>query len=499
MVSQLDNIEEMTDFLRAIAHPKRIQILALLTKQSLDFAELKLQTNLKKTGLSNNLTILIEVKLIERFERGTYRITQDGQDLLDAMNGFYAKAKIREIHQRNKMLKYYSEGWSRRTTETENVLKGISNLVWGKSGEATYIASLNLVMQYLAKQDSEIQGNFRSSLERRSYENLMAMSGAAFRLNVRQPQWCPSSPDMYPRLHAVEHLGYQLTPLLIDLNDERLKYEMFELIKQEIEEDRPVIAIDLVKGPDWGIITGYRGDKLVCRTYWDQTSDYSIAEKFPWVMHSIKKVGAIQDRKEAIKKALRFAYDHFYVEKLPLENPDDYYSNGLAAYDTWIKDLRDEDKISSLKKLNLVTNNPNEYFMKLAKSKQENNIPDEELVFENYWHINTWYYNSLADARRCATNFLQRIAKKDFEGKEKEIIQKTAEIFNEITEFLEKNWIYFPFIFHVNIKEGKMLLPGIGLIKGTTWTKEMRQDGAEVLEKAKEKEIMAYELIETIL
>jgi len=495
----MENIEGMAEFLKAVSHPKRIQILVLLTKQSLNFAELKLQTNLKKTSLSNNLTILIEVKLIERFERGTYRITQDGQELLNIMNGFYANAKIREDQQRNKILKYYSQGWLNRMTETENVLEGIPNLVWGKSGEATYIASLNLAMQHLAKEDNEIQRNFRSSLERRSYEDLMSMSGAAFRINVKQPQWGPSSPDMYPRLHAVEHLGYQLTPRVIDLTNERLKDETFELIKQEIENNRPVIAIDLIKGPDWGIITGYRGDKLVCRTYYDQTSDYSIAQKFPWVIHTINKTGTIQNRKRAIREALKFAYDHFYVEKLPLGSPDVYYANGLSAYDAWIKDLRDENKISSLKKLNIVASNIIELFMKLAKSKQENNIPDEELVFENYWHINTWYYNSLTDARRSAANFLKRVAKKDFEGKEREILQKVEEIFQEIAEILERNWIYFPFIFNVNKKEGKMMIPRIGYIEGTTWTKKMRQKGAEALEKVKIKEIKAYKLLKTTL
>ena len=77
-------------------------------------------------------------------------------------------------------------------------LPNIGVLGRGISGETSFMGSLARVMEYYN--------------EYIDYIDLMGYSGAAFRVNIAQPQWCPSAPDMFPRLHFAKYLGYELTP-----------------------------------------------------------------------------------------------------------------------------------------------------------------------------------------------------------------------------------------------------------------------------------------------
>jgi len=61
------------------------------------------------------------------------------------------------------------------------VLEGVEKLQWGKGQENTFMGALTAAMRAIG--------------EDVTYDYLMGVSGAAFRLHFHQPNWCPSSPD----------------------------------------------------------------------------------------------------------------------------------------------------------------------------------------------------------------------------------------------------------------------------------------------------------------
>jgi len=80
----LESPSGAADLLRSAAHPMRVQILALLLKETRDFSKLMKETRLSKTALANHLQLLMNRRLIQRVDRGEYSLTADGRGLLNA-------------------------------------------------------------------------------------------------------------------------------------------------------------------------------------------------------------------------------------------------------------------------------------------------------------------------------------------------------------------------------------------------------------------------------
>ena len=246
----MDNIEGLTEFLKALAHPKRIQILSLLAGQTLNFSQLKHRTDLQKTALSNNLTTLIEVKLIERFERGNYRITQDGQDLLNAINQFYGKAKVREKYERTRIRQYYSQKWRKRmiTEISENKTNYTPKF---QPSWISYLGAVSGVLKALGKDCSII--------------DVGGYSGWSFLVNVSKGNTCPSGPTAHAAykdiIKGTQTLGFEIggyddrskyesypddwDERLPELKDQRAK-EFFNNFKKEFDEKQSPVVL-------WGI------------------------------------------------------------------------------------------------------------------------------------------------------------------------------------------------------------------------------------------------------
>ena len=351
--------------------------------------------------------------------------------------------------------------------KNEKVLQCVPSLGWGKNIECTFIGALDATLRYLG--------------ESIDYVYLMGISGAAFRLSFHQPEWCPSSPcaaiGPFPD-YSTKAVGYNSQWYYLD--DERFNWanegvessriksqdEMIKIIREEIDNGRPILGVGLISPPDWGIITGYKDGKLLCRTYYDKTEEYSVADNFPRIIFTLKKnESSTLDKMETIRESLKQAVKLVNTEKI-----EEKYANGFAAYVAWIKDLENE-----------------EMFSKMDKEQ-----------FEHYWHVNAWVYDSLFDARLAAANYLKKIQFK-FSGKEQEIIYEVSEKFGEIIEFLFEQWVHFPFPFWVKKEEGKIWIPVDRFVDGDTWTEEMRKKGAETLKIVKKKEEEAYKLLSTII
>ncbi|MBN2541432.1 PDZ domain-containing protein [bacterium] len=271
------------------------------------------------------------------------------------------------------------------------VLEGIEPLGWQYGMSSSFHASLMRILNY---KGSDVD-----------YVYLMGVSGAAFRVHFHK-DWCPSSPDPTCGFDcgskAIEAVGYDYTFHSLKENGDN-KEEMREMIKKSVDNKMPVIAIDLIQVPEWGIITGYQenGQEFLCRTYYDNVDGYNLAQKFPWV------VTVLGEKKEASEDIENYK-NSFKIGLELLKTPmyDDYYS-GTAALEYWI---------GALDKVNL---------------EELDSAKFEEVVLAN-----AWTYSRLIEDREYASKYMDRIA--DEFGDLGNYIKKIAELYREEVKVLKK-------------------------------------------------------------
>jgi len=111
----LETVVEISELLKTLQHPKRLEILTLMFNEELEFGTLMSIINLPKSALGNHLSDLLEKNLIEKLDRGIYRISSDGRDFLSSLSANYLVAKIREKERLERQQKRYQEIISRYT------------------------------------------------------------------------------------------------------------------------------------------------------------------------------------------------------------------------------------------------------------------------------------------------------------------------------------------------------------------------------------------------
>lgn len=111
----LEAVDEISELFKTLQHPKRLEILTFMLKEEKEFGTLMEQTGLPKSALGNHLTGLLEKNLIEKLDRGIYRITLDGREFLSNISIYYLNAKIREQDRLERQQKRYQDMISRYT------------------------------------------------------------------------------------------------------------------------------------------------------------------------------------------------------------------------------------------------------------------------------------------------------------------------------------------------------------------------------------------------
>ncbi|NNG27904.1 MAG: hypothetical protein HKM87_10285 [Ignavibacteriaceae bacterium] len=245
-------------------------------------------------------------------------------------------------------------------TKDKIFIDKIPQLKWGENTENSFIRSTQLTLNALS--------------ENYSYDFLMGISGSAFRLDFK-PGWCPSSVDATTGFDVskilFKSLGFNSELHSIDDNNFEDIKSLYKKIIAQINLGIPIIAINLKVCPEWGIITGYLKDKpgILCRTYFDKTEEYSLAEHAPWLSFFIgEKEKAINDN-ELFINSLKIAVELAKTDKF------DEYKSGYSAFKMWIEELK----------------------------KQSEAI--KTFVFKEY-EVNLTIFNSLLDSRKAAVSYL---------------------------------------------------------------------------------------------
>jgi len=255
-------------------------------------------------------------------------------------------------------------------TKDKGFIDKIPQLKWGENTENSFIRSTQLTLNALG--------------ENYSYEFLMGISGAAFRLHFN-PDWCPSSADSTTGFDVskvlFKSLGYKSELRSIDDNNFEDIKSLYRKIIAQINLGIPIPAINLKVCPEWGIITGYLKNKpgILCRTYFDKTDEYSLAEHAPWLSFFIGEKGEAMNDDEIFKNSLEMAVELSKTDKFG------EYKSGYSAFKKWIDELKIQSE--SIK----------------------------TFVFKEY-EINLTIFNSLLDSRRAAVGYLTSMKDKMKKG-----------------------------------------------------------------------------------
>jgi hypothetical protein len=240
-------------------------------------------------------------------------------------------------------------------------LEGIPPMRYGQHMDNSFIRSVQLSLNALG--------------ENYSYDYLMGITGAAFRIQF-DPGWCPSSADAtcgFDVSHEIfKSAGYSARFKRINHNSFQDIKDLYSEIKIQIDLGKPVVAINLMGDMEWGIITGYLKNEpgLLCRTFNDESEEYSIAKHAPWLNFFISDKNPDFKPGDLFSRSLKLAIMLAETRKF-----EEYYS-GFAAYESWIEKIR-----------------------QLADRPNSKDI-------QHTMEIHFILWNSLLDSRRAAFNYL---------------------------------------------------------------------------------------------
>ena len=310
-----------------------------------------------------------------------------------------------------------------------NVIDGLEQARWGAGQKENSVIGA-------------LEAALRAMGEPIPYEFLMGVSGGAFRLQMQQPNWCPSAP------HA--NCGFRLYDTLAAA----LPWELASVDGEQAGEGGPPTAPQaLLESIDHGIpafyskeeeslVVGYEkdGERVLLRGYAAPREGYTAIP----VVDLLSSWGGFEvlrrkpeppERRGTLVRSLEIAVELAHAKAF------DRYASGFAAYDVWIAGLRDASR-----------------FEDTERREQE-------------MHANAHCYYSLVDARAAAASYLRSIAG-EFDGEAGEHLSLAAEQYGRIHEILCRRC------------PTEVAPMRFALGEGGTWTQEQREAQAELLEAA---------------
>ncbi len=314
--------------------------------------------------------------------------------------------------------------------------------------------------------------------EELTYEYLMGASGAAFRVQMMEPQWCPSA--------ACAPCGYDCRPGATAVTGCRLRWintqrdgkwlsagvkEALGAVPESVDRGVPVI----VAGKESALIVGYRKDgKLVVRSYESQEDGYQddvevfgesdkddgsmgpgFWTDFAWEVGIIEPADVPMDRREVMTNSLRLAVKLAKTERFGK------YLSGFAALEHWIDGLLDDARF-------------------------------EALTEKNWFgpaHGNGYCYPCLWSARFNAEKYLRKMAE-EFEGPVRSGLVNLAGLYRREHETLARTKPEFECIW--SLMPWRLKLPA-------NWTRAIRQKEADLLRESLAIEREAVEKMEELL
>ncbi|WP_105614331.1 helix-turn-helix transcriptional regulator [Vallitalea okinawensis] len=334
------------------------------------------------------------------------------------------------------------------------VMEGIEPLGFGKKMDCSWAGALTVALKALGRNAT--------------YEKVMGVSGVCYRLAFH-PIWDYSSVDA---LVAYDYAtpGYQAFGFK-HVHAERVPKEHREeernCIIRELNNNIPVLAINLRVAPEWGVITGYdnQGKTFLCRTYFDQEiieqeftgqDRYLIADNWPFIISHFEEEFTPPSDQENLVNSLKVMIDcNCITEKRR------GYALGYEAYKIWCKALKDRQLFSEL------------------------NSNDED--FMRRLDVNHFCVMALVDARRCAYEYL-RESSWLFNDQVRSSLLELSEVYKEMYLCINQLFEKLPKVNNIDKKRVRSI-----------WTDQLREEQADVLQRVLSLEIEAEKKARDIL
>lgn len=197
-----------------------------------------------------------------------------------------------------------------------------------------------------------------------TYEEVMGVSGACYRIAFCSPNWDYSAVD---GLVAYDYAtpgfaAFGYTPehyAHIEKTDRAMHRQ--KMIR-EISSNKPILAINLRVAPEWGVICGYgnEGEDLYCRTKYDRQTiendplftkgfppfdpskignpySYLYVDNWPFLIMYFNKNGNQPTQQENLINSL-----NVFTDSMTRVSNTGYFI-GFKAYEKWASDLRDDE------------------------------------------------------------------------------------------------------------------------------------------------------------
>ena len=288
-----------------------------------------------------------------------------------------------------------------------------------------------------------------------SYEYLMGVSGAAFRLQMYQPEWCPSAPHAACGFRCCDvaqaAVPFDITGFEPKADDVEGVEKARREIVASIDRGIPVICYS----EEDSLVVGYEdgGKVLLVRAYVAGKPGYKPLNKWPWGFGIIKRKAEMPDPGKTILRSLEIAKELAHSKNYY----EGHYASGFAAYEIWIAGLNDDKRF-------------------------ENKTPKDLPILAN-----AHCYSCLVDARAAAAIYLRGVAGK-FPADAQAHLLKAADLYDrEQRDVLSKKCPTDIAPYPWSLK------------KGQSWTSAMRHEQAAILKEAFELDKQAVAEIESAL
>ncbi len=303
-----------------------------------------------------------------------------------------------------------------------------------------------------------------------SYEEVMGVSGACYRIAFCSPGWDYSSVDgLVAYDYATPgYAAFGYTPEMHSRIEKADRPAHRSRITKELRNNMPVLGINLRVAHEWGVICGYAkdGEDLFCRTKYDIESldgpealrgryhyDYLYVDNWPFLLCYFKAQQKPPTPPENLLASLRVFAD------CAAKEGNGGYHMGFKAYEVWSADLRDDMFYEGC---------------------------DDELLARRF-SVDQFCTLSLADARRSAHAYLKNAVEVNTNTPEYDTLLKIVECFEKISEIAGR--------MNRMLDSGEYLE---GERARRFWTAEMRHTQADMLDEMARVEHEAYMLAKGI-
>jgi AraC-like DNA-binding protein len=237
-------------------------------------------------------------------------------------------------------------------TKDSCVLYGVPKVAYSFEECTPFCAAMKACLNYMGQQID--------------YAYVMAITGAAFRLRWNVESWDGGNVDImniYEDRYEAFHRAFTAAGRSYCLlkREDSSKEGFIRLIKEELEEGRPVIAFGIIGPPEACLITGYRdnGNQLLGWNCFQDNqefgknvsrddSGYFITDGW-WENESTVALIAVGEQQEALashKETLTNALQILNKEKVVFYDGENNhkveYAGGQLAYDYWARRVGDD-------------------------------------------------------------------------------------------------------------------------------------------------------------